>query len=110
MRALKQGDIIKLELSPTKGHEQSGCRPAVVVSNNDFNGIANNRIICPITSTDKGYPTHVALDNRTITHGFVMCDQIRTVTPRERDVEFIETIPDDIMDEVLDILQGLLEK
>jgi mRNA interferase MazF len=110
LRKLKQGDIIKLGLSPTKGHEQSGFRPAVVVSNDDFNDIAKNKIICPITSTERGYPAHIALDDRTTTHGFVMCDQIRTVTPTERQAEFIETVPDDIMDEILDILQGLLEK
>ena len=29
----KQGDIIKLDFSPTKGHEQQGRRPALIVSN-----------------------------------------------------------------------------
>jgi mRNA interferase MazF len=110
MRGLLQGDIIKLSLSPTMGHEQSGYRPAVVVSNNDFNALTKNKLICPITSTDRGYPAHVALDNRTKTHGFVMCDQIRTVTPDSRDAEFIESIPSDILDEILDILFGILEK
>jgi mRNA interferase MazF len=110
MKELKQGDIIKLSLSPTKGHEQSGYRPAVVVSNNDFNALTKNKFICPITSTDRGYPAHVALDNRTLTHGFVMCDQIRTVTPASREAEFIEPIPTDILDEILDILSGILEK
>jgi mRNA interferase MazF len=110
LRRLKQGDIIKLSLSPTKGHEQSGFRPAVIVSNDYFNDISNNKIICPITSTDRKYPTHVPLDSRTQTYGFVMCDQIRTVTPSEREAEFIETVPEDIMEEILDILSGLLEK
>jgi mRNA interferase MazF len=110
VREIKQGDIIKLSLSPTKGHEQAGYRPAVVVSNNDFNALTKNKLICPITSTDRGYPAHVALDNRIITHGFVMCDQIRTVTPASRDAEYIESVPSDILDEILDILHGLIEK
>jgi mRNA interferase MazF len=110
LKEFKQGDIIKLVLSPTKGNEQSGFRPAVIVSNDDFNAVSNNKIICPITSTNKEYPTHVPLDERTKTHGFVMCDQIRTVTPTERQAEFTETIPNDILDEILDILQGLFEK
>ena len=33
----KQGDIVFLDFNPTKGHEQSGVRPAVVVSTNIFN-------------------------------------------------------------------------
>lgn len=29
-----QGDVILLDLNPTKGHEQLGFRPAIVISNN----------------------------------------------------------------------------
>ena len=34
---VKQGDIIKINFNPQKGHEQSAYRPAVVVSNDFFN-------------------------------------------------------------------------
>ena len=30
----KQGDIVYVDLDPTKGHEQRGTRPAIVISNN----------------------------------------------------------------------------
>ena len=44
----KQGDIINLDFSPTKGHEQRGRRPALVVSNATYikygRGIV---IVCP---------------------------------------------------------------
>jgi len=30
----QQGDIIKLDLDPRKGHEQLGFRPVIVLSNN----------------------------------------------------------------------------
>jgi mRNA interferase MazF len=109
LRGFKRGDIIRLSLSPTKGHEQSGYRPAVVVSNDDFNFLTDNRVICPITSTDRGYPAHVSLGSQTKTYGFVMCDQIRTVTPAQRGAEFVETIPESILIEILDILHGILE-
>jgi len=33
---VRQGDIIKVDLNPTLGHEQSGYRPCVVVSNETF--------------------------------------------------------------------------
>ncbi|MCL2019960.1 MAG: type II toxin-antitoxin system PemK/MazF family toxin [Oscillospiraceae bacterium] len=106
---LKQGNIIKLDFNPVKGHEQAGIRPAVVVSGNTFNGLSNNIIVCPITNTNKGYPTHIALDERTTTTGYVMCDQIRTVSPDERKTVYIEQIPQNIMDEILDVLKGILE-
>ena len=33
----KQGDLVFLDFNPTKGHEQKGFRPAIVISNNVFN-------------------------------------------------------------------------
>jgi len=34
---VKQGDIIFVSFSPTKGREQSGERPALVISNTKYN-------------------------------------------------------------------------
>ena len=33
---LERGDLIKISFDPTIGHEQSGYRPALVISNNIF--------------------------------------------------------------------------
>ena len=46
----KQGDLVLLDFNPTKGYEQSGFRPAVVISNNVFNKNTRMVIVCPITS------------------------------------------------------------
>jgi mRNA interferase MazF len=106
---LKQGNIIKLNFDPVKGHEQSGFRPAVVVSGDTFNQLSSNVVVCPITNTDRGYPAHVALDDSTDTTGFVMCDQIRTVSPVERQARYVENLPYEILSEVLDVVKGVLE-
>ena len=34
--SFKQGDIVYIDLDPTKGHEQAGKRPCLVISNNDY--------------------------------------------------------------------------
>ena len=57
----KQGDIIFIDFNPTKGHEQSGNRPAIVISNNVFNINTKMIIVCPITSNIKRFPTHYLL-------------------------------------------------
>jgi len=106
---LKQGDIIKLDFNPVKGHEQSGFRPAVVVSGDMFNRISSNVFVCPITNTDNGFPAHIALDERTTTTGFVMCDQVRTVSPVKRQMRYAEKLPHDILANVLDVIKGILE-
>ena len=54
----KQGDIVFLDFNPTKGHEQKGTRPGMVISNDVFNINTKMVIICPISSNKKEFPTH----------------------------------------------------
>ena len=44
----QQGDIIKLDLDPRKGHEQQGFRPVIVLSNNIVSQYTNVVIVAPI--------------------------------------------------------------
>jgi len=104
----KQGDIIKLNLDPTKGHEQAGHRPVLVVNNLSFSKASNMIVICPITNTDRNSPLHVPLDGL-ITTGFVMCDQIKAIDINARDFKTVETIDDDTLWEVTDIICGYVE-
>jgi len=105
---LEQGDIIKLNLDPTKGHEQSGFRPALVVSNPKFNTKTNLILICPISNTVNGFPMHVML-SQTITTGEIKCEQVKAIDPEARQCTFVETIPKQILLEVVDIIHGSVE-
>jgi len=106
---MKQGDIIKLDFDPVKGHEQGGYRPAVVVSNDSFNKRTNMILICPITNTCNGFPLHVRLDGSTKTTGEIKCEQVKAVDPKARVYTFIEAVPENIMREVVDIIHGATE-
>jgi mRNA interferase MazF len=106
---LRKGNIIKLDLNPIKGNEQAGYRPAVVVSGNAFNDNSSVVFICPITNTDNKYPLHIPLDNRTKTTGFIMSDQIRTISVDKRDVKYIENLPEDILEIVLSFIKRIIE-
>ena len=55
-----------MSFDPSKGHEQSGRRPAVVLSWGEFNQKTGFCIVCPITSKVKGYPFEVVctIDNK----------------------------------------------
>jgi mRNA interferase MazF len=106
----RQGDIIWVDFEPQAGHEQKGRRPAIVVSNNTFNNFARvAAMICPITSTDKGIPIQVPLDNTTKTSGTIMCDQAKILDLQERQAEFIEKAPNSIVFEVIDIISSFIE-
>jgi len=106
---VKQGDIIKLNLSPTSGHEQSGYRPVVVVSNNFVISRTNVVYIAPITNTVRQFPLHVKLDNRTKTTGEILCEQVKAVDLNVRQYTLIEHLPDDLLESVLTRIIGCFD-
>ncbi|MDR1702864.1 MAG: type II toxin-antitoxin system PemK/MazF family toxin [Sporomusaceae bacterium] len=107
---VKQGDIIKMDFKAQSGHEQAGYRPAVVISNNFFNEKTNLTIVCPITNTNRPFPLHVGLDDRTKTTGVVLCEHLKTVDLKSRQYNFIEKIPDDLLAEIIAIVFSEIEK
>ncbi|MCL1878078.1 MAG: type II toxin-antitoxin system PemK/MazF family toxin [Defluviitaleaceae bacterium] len=107
---VKQGDIIRLNFNPQAGHEQSGRRPALVISNEDFSRITRTAaMVCPITRTNKRLPFHISLDERTNTAGMILCDQAKIMDIHARNYEFIEQAPPDIVLEVIDTVRSFIE-
>jgi len=75
---IKQYDIILVNLDPTIGSEIKKTRPCVVVSPNEMNRPLRTIVIAPMTSSNKFYPTRVAI-NHNNKSGQVAIDQIRTI-------------------------------
>lgn len=59
---IKQREIYEVYLDPVKGSEQSGRRPAVVISGNLANDNLNTVIVCPLTSKIKNYYGNLILE------------------------------------------------
>jgi mRNA interferase MazF len=55
------GDIVWLNFAPQAGHEQSGRRPALVLSPGAYNEKTSLMICCPLTTQIKNYPFEVIL-------------------------------------------------
>ena len=53
------GDIVWLEFNPQAGHEQSGHRPALVISPSIYNSKTGLMVCCPLTTQIKGHPFEV---------------------------------------------------
>ena len=106
---LKQGDIIYINLNPTKGHEQSRKRPAIVISNNIFNINTKMVIVCPITSNTKYFPTHYTLEDSKKVKGSVLCEHIRSIDYIERKVSFIERSSDNDLLSVIMLSNACIE-
>jgi mRNA interferase MazF len=97
-----QGDIIFMDFNPQIGHEQAGKRPALIISNNSYNKYTNLAIVCPITNTANAFPLHVSLDDRTDTIGVILCEHVKAVDLNARNATFKESLPVDLLQEVLE--------
>ena len=106
---VSQGDIICLDLDPQAGHEQKGRRPALVISNNSFNRYSSMYMICPITNIDKKHAFHIPLDDKTKTNGVILCDQARILDIKVRNYEFVERLPQNILEKAKNLLIGFIE-
>lgn len=80
-----------------------------MASNSVFHRLTNLAIVCPITSTDRGFPLHVPLDRWTGTKGVIMCEQAKSLDLAARKTVFVEHAPTGIIEEVADILIGAVE-
>jgi len=55
----QEWDIVLVDLNPCVGKEQSGKRPALIISPASYNQKVELALMCPITSKEKGYPFEV---------------------------------------------------
>jgi len=104
----KKGDFVAVTFDPQSGHEQKGRRPAMVVSNTLFNEQTGLAMVCPLTTTDRGYPFHVAVANDPDITGFVMVEQVKSIDYRARKTKFIGRASDEVLDAVLSILDACI--
>jgi len=79
-----RGEIWLVNLNPTRGHEQAGVRPGLVVSVDLFNhGPAGLVVLLPLTSVAKGIPFHVELrspEGGVRINSFIKCEDVRSVS------------------------------
>jgi len=104
-----RGDAIWLQFNPQAGHEQTGRRPAVVLSPAAYNSRVGLAILCPITNQIKGYPFEVLIPSGQPITGAILCDQVKSLDWRVRHAEYICALPDTIVLAVLQRLATLLD-
>ena len=103
-----RGDIVWLSFDPQKGHEQSGRRPALILSPMSYNARVGLAICCPITSQVKGYPFEVNIPEGTPLQGVILSDQIKSLDWRARKADLIAVLDEDALQDVLQKLLTLL--
>ncbi len=98
-----RGEIWFVNLDPTKGHEQAGMRPALVLSVDKFNhGPAELLVVLPLTTRERGIPSHIRIDAQPQglrETSFIMCEAIRCIS-KERLGRMVGTADPKVMAEV----------
>lgn len=107
---VRRGDIVIVELDPTRGSEQQGTHPCLVVQNDIGNENAPTTIVVPFTTSygDDLYPFEVEIsaDESTLREDSVaICSQILTVSIEGRIRSAVGSIPGERMEEVDDALE-----
>ncbi|MDB5237192.1 MAG: mazF [Parcubacteria group bacterium] len=102
-----RGDIVWLNFNPTRGHEQRGKRPALVLSPKSYNRASGLALVCPITSQIKGYPFEVSILLQS-KESVILSDQVRSVDWKERNAEKIQKANRSVLDETQAYIRKLI--
>jgi mRNA interferase MazF len=90
------GDLIWLDINARTGHEQSGRRPCLVLSDRLYAERTGMTVVCPITSKVKGLPFEVALKGTKIA-GAILSIHIRSINLEARCPKFIESTSPEVL-------------
>ncbi len=110
---MERGDIYLVSPDPASCHEQRGTHPVLVVSPGALNRVTRTPVVLPITNGGNlartmGFAVSL-MGAGTRTTGVVRCDRPRALDLGSRNARKVESVPADIMDEVLARLATLFD-
>ncbi len=109
---IQRGEIIRINLNPTSGREQTeDARPCLVLSNTKFNAARKGIVVVtPITSAVKpGIKTMLPLPEGFSTRGSVIAEQVRTVDLKTRWWKTTgEILPKEFVDRVVETFRVIV--
>jgi mRNA interferase MazF len=107
LAAVRRGDVLLVELSPTRGREIRKTRPCVVVSPDELNAHLRTFIVAPLTTGGHPYPFRlpVRFGGKA---GHLVLDQIRTID-RERIVRRLGALASGTLERALGVLRQMFD-
>jgi mRNA interferase MazF len=83
---LHAGDLVWIDFDPRVGREQSGRRPALIISPIQFWKASRFAIVCPITSRVRPFASSVVLPDGLPIAGEILVGQVRSIDTAARSV------------------------
>ena len=81
------GDLVWLDFDPQAGREQGRRRPALVLTQQNYNRASGLIIVCPLTSKRKPYPFALPVDLNKV-EGAVLVDHLKSLDWKTRNAKF----------------------
>jgi mRNA interferase MazF len=104
-----RGEVVWVDLNPTRGHEQRDTRPALVLSPRRYNKKTGLMLVVPITSQVKGYPFEVRIETEQVS-GAILADQPCTLDWHARRVRFMVNVSHEMVASVQARLVALISE
>ncbi len=82
------GDLIWTDFDPSRGREQAGRRPALVISAATFSTNTGLAVVCPITSRVRPFPTSVVLPAGLPVAGEILISHVRSIDTLARPIRY----------------------
>lgn len=102
------GHLVWIDFNPSTGHEQSGRRPAIVLSPSAYNSRTSLAVVAPITNQKKGYSFEVELPKDSKIAGVVLSDHLKSVDWDRRKATYAGRAPADVVKGVQERISLLL--
>ncbi len=103
-----RGYLAWVNFDPRVGREQSGNRPAVVLSPHGYHAKTPYMIVCPVTSNLTPYPFKVELPAGLPIRGAVLIDQVKSIDRWTRGCQIVGIVPEPVMADIRGRLAALL--
>ncbi len=108
----RRGEVWLVDFGDPVGREQSGSRPAVIVSADLLNeGPAGVVVVVPITTTYRGLPSHIEIDRGDSgldEVSYAKCEDVKSVS-EQRLIARLGAVGDDVMFQAARALRFLLD-
>jgi mRNA interferase MazF len=86
--APEAGDLIWFDFDPRIGREQSGRRPALVVSPRAFYAASRFAVVCPITASIRPFGASVVLPAGLTIAGEILASHVRSIDTMARPIAY----------------------
>ena len=106
----EKGDLVWLDFEPQTGQEQSGRRPAFVLSPAKYNGRTGLMLCCPVTTQVKGYPFEVTIEGNAKVKGVILADKVKSLDWQKRNAEKKGNVSKVVIEEVIEKIKAILEE